>query len=174
MSLCAALSCLVLGSVSSSHVVLLDFQPHLFNSPWLLGSDWVPPSCAEAWTFSQGSKLGQLQGSLELEPRSFASLANILYFHTIFQVSCPLPDGPLPDVWMFCESLFHCLLFAYFRWKSKCYHCYFYLAGSRNLSFFKGLQFSLVLYKRDSGFSFTQRYQWLNRLKHYCFRSLCM
>lgn len=92
VSFCAALSCLVLGSVSSSHVVLLDFQLHLFNSPWLLGSDWVPPSCAEAWKFSQGSKLGRLWSSLELEPRSFASLANILYFHTSFQVSCPLPD----------------------------------------------------------------------------------
>ena len=58
----------------------------------MLGSDRVPPPLAEVWKLSQGRKLGQLQGSLELETRFFASLPSILYFHTIFQVSCPFSD----------------------------------------------------------------------------------
>lgn len=44
-------------------------------------------------------------------------------------------SGIMPIFWcsLFCKSLFHCLLFAYFSCKCKSYHCYFYLAGSRNL-----------------------------------------
>lgn len=75
-SFCAALSSLVLCAANSSHFGFTGSQLYLIKRGTPPGSSCGPHGCAEAWKFSQGSKLESSQNSPCLFP--------------LTQNSCPL------------------------------------------------------------------------------------
>lgn len=154
----AALFCLVLGSVSSSYIVLLGLT---FVSPTQPACWALPRSHSLCWDLEKFSRWssGAIIGLTWARTPAFASPVNILY------ISIPCLRYVLLSfvAWrqVFSKLLFIFCPFFFVRWKGRSHPCYSSLARSRSFLYFQGFQISQALSGDDSSFPSAQRYPWL-------------